>query len=74
MLMAAAGQGGRGQYDHGVDRHGHFHHRDRTGAGGSQGAEPGLELSKSTFSHHLRIMREAGLLDSVITADDPALV
>ena len=62
--------------------------------------EAGLELSKSTFSHHLRIMREAGLvtkriqgargyaqlrkedvdrrfpglLDSVINADDPALV
>jgi len=62
--------------------------------------EAGLELSKSTFSHHLRIMREAGLvtkriqgargyaqlrkedvdrrfpglLDSIINADDPALV
>jgi DNA-binding transcriptional ArsR family regulator len=24
--------------------------------------EAGLELSKSTFSHHLRIMREAGLV------------
>ena len=62
--------------------------------------EAGLELSKSTFSHHLRIMREAGLvtkriqgargytqlrkedvdrrfpglLDSVINADNPALV
>jgi DNA-binding transcriptional ArsR family regulator len=62
--------------------------------------EAGLDLSKSTFSHHLRIMREAGLvtkriqgargytqlrkedidrrfpglLDSVINADDPALV
>src|SRR2546429_4214934 len=62
--------------------------------------EAGLELSKSTFSHHLRIMREAGLvtkriqgargyarlrkedvdrrfpglLDSVVNADDPALV
>ena len=24
--------------------------------------EAGLELSKSTFSHHLRILREAGLL------------
>ncbi|HEY3652133.1 MAG TPA: metalloregulator ArsR/SmtB family transcription factor [Streptosporangiaceae bacterium] len=62
--------------------------------------EAGLELSKSTFSHHLRIMREAGLvtkriqgsrgytrlrkedvdhrfpglLDSVVNADNPALV
>ena len=62
--------------------------------------EAGLEMSKSTFSHHLRIMREAGLvtkriqgargyaqlrkndvdhrfpglLDSIINADDPALV
>ena len=62
--------------------------------------EAGLELSKSTFSHHLRIMREAGLvtkriqgakgyaqlrkedvdrrfpglLDSVLNADNPALV
>src|ERR1700761_4416132 len=25
-------------------------------------AEAGLELSKSTFSHHLRILREAGLV------------
>ena len=24
--------------------------------------EAGLELNKSTFSHHLRIMREAGLV------------
>jgi DNA-binding transcriptional ArsR family regulator len=24
--------------------------------------EAGLELSKSTFSHHLRILREAGLV------------
>jgi len=62
--------------------------------------EAGLELSKSTFSHHLRIMREAGLvtkriqgargyaqlrkedvdrrfpglLDSVLNADNPALI
>ncbi len=62
--------------------------------------EAGLAMSKSTFSHHLRIMREAGLvtkriqgakgytqlrkedvdrrfpglLDSVINADNPALV
>ena len=62
--------------------------------------EAGLELSKSTFSHHLRILREAGLvtkriqgakgyaqlrkedvdhrfpglLDSVVNADNPALV
>ena len=62
--------------------------------------EAGLEMTKSTFSHHLRIMREAGLvtkriqgargyaqlrkqdvdrrfpglLDSIINADDPALV
>src|SRR5712691_13171562 len=62
--------------------------------------EAGLELSKSTFSHHLRILREAGLvtkriqgakgyaqlrkqdvdrrfpglLDSVLNADNPALV
>ena len=62
--------------------------------------EAGLAMSKSTFSHHLRIMREAGLvtkriqgargytqlrkedvdrrfpglLDSVIDADNPALV
>ena len=62
--------------------------------------EAGLEPSKSTFSHHLRIVREAGLvtkriqgargytqlrkedvdrrfpglLDSVINANDPALV
>ena len=62
--------------------------------------EAGLAMTKSTFSHHLRIMREAGLvtkriqgargyaqlrkedvdrrfpglLDSVLNADDPALV
>ena len=72
-----------------------------TGVKGVLSVAPGAELrSKSTFSHHLRIMREAGLvakriqgakgytqlrkedvdrrfpglLDSVIDADNPALV
>ena len=37
-------------------------HGESWGAAGRAGQRPFYELSKSTFSHHLRIMRKAGLV------------
>lgn len=69
MLMAAAGQAGRGQYDHGVDRHA----TSITETELARVAPKGPSRRRAEQVDHVD-RRFPGLLDSVITADDPALV